>query len=116
MRVYIPVIATILGFAALQAQAFDSAGNDSPVRTRFVVKFADLNLDNEHDAKIILKRIERAARQACGGQPAFSSYTGGLERNFYECRDAAIREAIAQLRAPLVGRVYEQAAKLHAEP
>ena len=116
MRIRWQVLAMILVLGAARAYAYDSAGNDNPVRTRFVVKFDDLNLDKEHDAQIMLKRIELAARTACGGHPSFSTYTGGLERSFYECRDRAVRQAVEQLRAPKVGRLYEQAAVQRSAP
>jgi UrcA family protein len=76
---------------------------------RAVVHYGDLNIDSEQDAKIMLQRIERAAKKACGGHATFSSYTGTLDRTFEECRSEAIQRTVKQLGAPMVTRVYSQA-------
>lgn len=73
---------------------------------RRAVYYGDLNLNAERDAKIMLQRIERAAKKACGGHPTFSSYTGALDRTYEECWGKAIQRAVKELGAPLVMRIY----------
>jgi UrcA family protein len=57
----------------------------------------------------MLRRIELAAKKACGGHAAFSSYTGSLDHSFEECRSEAVQRTVQQLGAPMVTRLYSQA-------
>lgn len=67
-------------------------------------------IDTEQGARILLQRIERAAKTACGGHPILSAYTGSLDRfTFDECRGKAVQRAVKQLGAPLVTRFYSEA-------
>ena len=84
-------------------------GPPANITGRSVVHYGDLNLNAEQDAKIMLQRIERAAKKACGGHAAFSSYTPTLDHTFEECRGKAIQRAVKQLGAPLVTRIYSEA-------
>jgi UrcA family protein len=111
MHVSTPIIAAAVMQAALCLAAHaDTSTNGPPAITgRSVVHYGDLNLDAERDAKIMLQRIERAAKKACGGHATFSSYTGSLDHTFEECRGQAIQRAVKQLGAPLVTRIYSEA-------
>src|SRR5262249_20636830 len=57
-------VAAIAAFAAV-------AGAQPTVRTDIPVRYSDLNLNSETDARILLDRIKRAAVMACGGEPGF---------------------------------------------
>jgi UrcA family protein len=112
MRISIPLFAAAVMLATLSfgAHADTSAdGRPAHITGRSVVYYGDLNLNSEQDAKIMLQRIERAAKKACGGQPTFSSYTGSLDGTFEECRGAAIARTVKQLGAPVVSRIYSEA-------
>jgi UrcA family protein len=61
------------------------------------------------DAKIMLERIEQAAKKACGGHRTFNSYTGRLDDTFDECRREAVARTVIQLGAPIVTRIYFEA-------
>ena len=98
----------ILSMLSLGAHA-DTSSQPEAITGRSAVYYGDLDLNAEQDAKIMLQRIERAAKKACGGQPTFSSYTGSLDHTFEECRDEAIARTVKQLGAPLVTRVYSGA-------
>jgi UrcA family protein len=111
MRITIPTVAMIFAFCAFQANAHADALQTPSTQTRFEISYADLNLNYERDARVMLGRIERAAKKACGGHASFSSYTGGLEASFYECRDNAIRQAVQLLSAPVVTRLYHEASQ-----
>jgi len=87
----------------------DTSSPGTIIRGRSVVYYGDLNIETEHDAKIMLQRIEQAAKKACGGHPTFSTYTGGLDHTFEECRGEAIQRTVKQLRAPTVTRIYSEA-------
>jgi UrcA family protein len=111
MRISTPIFAAAVMLAALSFGAHADTSTDGPpnITGRSVVNYGDLNLDAEQDAKIMLQRIERAAKKACGGHPTFSSYTGALDHTFEECRERAIQRTVKQLGAPLVTRIYSEA-------
>jgi UrcA family protein len=112
MRISTPMFTAAVMLAALSFGAHADTSTDKPpskITGRSFVYYGDLNLGAEQDAKIILQRIERAARTACGGQPTFSTYTGSLDHTFEECRAEAIQRAVKQLAAPLVTRLYFEA-------
>jgi UrcA family protein len=113
MRISAPIFAAAVMLAALSFGAHADTSTDEPptnITGRSVVYYGDLNINAEQDAKIMLQRIERAARKACGGHPAFSSLTGLLDRRtFEECRSKAIQRAVRQLGAPMLTRIYSEA-------
>lgn len=111
MHVSTPIFAAAVMLAALCIGAHADTPTDglpTHITGRSVVHYGDLDLSAEQDAKIMLQRIERAAKKACGGHPTFSSYTGSLDRTFEECRGKAIQRAVNQLGAPLVTRIYSE--------
>jgi UrcA family protein len=111
MRISIQLLAATVMQAAVSFGAHaDSSGPETVIHGRSVVYYGDLHIETERDAKIMLQRIERAAKKACGGHPTFSSYTGGLDGTFKECRDEAVARTVKQLGAPVVTRVYSQTA------
>jgi UrcA family protein len=112
MRISTPIFAAAVMLAALSFGAHADTSTDGPgtiVRGRSVVYYGDLNIETELDAKIMLQRIERAAKKACGGHPTFSTYTGSLDHTFEECRGEAIQRTVKQLGAPMVTRIYSEA-------
>jgi UrcA family protein len=112
MHVSTSTFTAAMMLAALSFGVHADPSTDDPgavIRGHSVVYYGDLQLDADRDAKIMLKRIERAAKKACGGHPTFSSYTGALDRTFEECRDKAIQRTLKQLGAPAVTRIYSDA-------
>jgi UrcA family protein len=113
MHVSTPILTAALMLVAPSFGAHADTSTDNPgtiARGRGVVYYGDLNIETERDAKIMLQRIERAAKKACGGHPTFSSYTGSLDRTFEECRGEAIQRTVKQLGAPMVMRIYRDVA------
>jgi UrcA family protein len=102
--------AVMLSTFCIGAQA-DAASPDPVIRGRSVVHFADLHIDSEGDAKILLQRIERAASEACGGHPSFETYTTVPDRTFDECRIGTLARAVKKLGAPVVTRIYYESKK-----
>jgi UrcA family protein len=100
--------AAILTALSFGAHA-DTTSPTTIVQGRSVVYYGDLHIETEQDAKIMLQRIERAAKKACGGHATFSSYTGSLDHTFEACRTEAIQRSVEQLGAPMVLRVYSEA-------
>jgi UrcA family protein len=112
MRISIPIFAAAVMLATLSFGAHADTSADGPgtvIRGRSVVYYGDLNIETERDAKIMLQRIERAAKKACGGHPTFSAYTGSLDHTFEECLGEAIQRTVKQLGAPMLTRIYSEA-------
>jgi UrcA family protein len=112
MRISTATLVAAVTLAALSFRAHAGASTDGPgtiIRGRSVVYYGDLNIENELDAKIMLQRIEQATKKACGGHATFSTYTGGLDHTFEECRRKAIQRTVKQLGAPTVMRIYVEA-------
>ena len=112
MRISIPIFAATLMLASLSFGAHaDTSTDGAPtnITGRSVIYYGDLNIETEQDAKIMLQRIERAAKKACGGHPTFSTYTGSLDHTFEECRGEAIQRTVKQLGAPMMTRIYSEA-------
>jgi UrcA family protein len=113
MHVSTQIFAAAVMLTALCFGAHADTSTDGPptrITGRSAVYYGDLNLNAEQDAKIMLQRIERAAKTACGGHATFSSYTPSLDyHTFEECRERAIQRTVKQLAAPLVTRVYTEA-------
>jgi UrcA family protein len=112
VRISTPILAAVALLGALSFGAHADTSTDGPgtvIRGRSVVYYGDLNIETEQDAKIMLQRIERAAKKACGGHATFSTYTGSLDHTFEECRGEAIQRTVKQLDAPMVTRLYSEA-------
>jgi len=112
MRISTPIFAAAMMLAALSFGAHADSSTDDPgtiIRGRSVVYYGDLNIETEQGAKIVLQRIERAAKRACGGHPTFSTYTGSLDHTFEECRGEAIQRTVKLLGATMVMRIYSEA-------
>lgn len=112
MYVSLPKFAASMMLVTLSSGACANTLLDGPGSTlpgRSVVYYGDLNIVNEQGAKILLQRIELAAKKACGGHAAFSSYTGSLDHTFEECRSEAVQRAVKQLGAYMVTRIYSEA-------
>ena len=112
MRTSTPIFTAAVMLAALSFGAHADTSTDGPgtiIRGRSVVYYGDLNIETEQDAKIMLQRIERAAKKACGGHPTFGSFSHRSDHAFEECRREAIQRTVKQLGAPMVTRIYSAA-------
>jgi UrcA family protein len=112
MRISSSMFAAAVMLAALSFSSCADTSTEAPpsnITGRSAVYYGDLNLNAEQDAKILLRRIERAATRACGGHATFSALTGSVDYpTFEECRGKAFQRAVKQLGAPLVTRIYSE--------
>ena len=112
MQVSTPIFAAAVILAALSFGAHADTSTDvhpTNITGRSAVYYGDLNLNAEQDAKIMLQRIERAAKKACGGHPTFGSISHRSDHTFEECRREAIQRTVKQLGAPVLTRIYSEA-------
>lgn len=100
MKTLALVLATMMtGCVAMTAQA------TAPVRKvqQQVVSYADLNLESEFDAGILLIRIRSAARTVCGLRDPAVMPLAILDR-LETCSEDAIARAVAEVNAPVLTR------------
>jgi UrcA family protein len=106
-------ISTFTAVAMLAMIGFGAhADTSSPgpvIRGRSIVHYGDLNIDSEQDAKVLLQRIDQAAKEACGGHPTLTAYTRVSDHSFEECRSGTIARTVKKLGAPVVTRIYFEA-------
>ena len=76
------------------------------------VAFGDLNLDKPEDARVLVSRVEEAARRACGPKvesPSRYDLTPvAIEHDYKACIANAIGDTVARLNVPLVSRAYAE--------
>jgi UrcA family protein len=100
-------VATVVLTGAAPAQP------PAQLRGDAVVRYGDLDLGREADARTLLKRLDSAANEACGRRPALRGSRPGLETflnaDFRNCHDEAMANAVAALKAPVVTRIFAQA-------
>jgi UrcA family protein len=107
--------ATLLLATTLPAIAQASAASQ-PLADRadrvgsIVVRYHDLDLRKEADAQVLLQRLERAAKTACGGNPKMNRAYEAMPRYtvevFRECRREAIERAVTQINAPTLSHLF----------
>lgn len=76
------------------------------------VPLKDLDLHDPGAARALLGRLDRAAWEACGGNPKFhDAYARRPEytlKVFQECRSAAVERAVSQIGAPALKQAYAE--------
>jgi UrcA family protein len=89
--------ALILTASAMAAPAYARPADD-PVS--ITVSYADLDIGHPAGAAILLRRVQAAAAQACGGAPDIRllAETAAFER----CRREAVNRAVAEVNSPLL--------------
>jgi UrcA family protein len=92
-----------LTLIAGQAHADPSSGSQT---ISIKVTYADLDLSTDAGAREVLRRLERAARTACGGRPEFGPFMLGLVQPWEACRAGAVRGAVEAIGRPTVSRLY----------
>jgi UrcA family protein len=110
-------VKTILLFAAslaLLGPAIAQAGTPADsVQTSQPVRYRDLNLNDPHDAAVMLQRLRDAALQACGAAPSsVPDYRRSVQAS--ACYRDSMDRAVDQLGAPAVSQRYEDAPSVAA--
>jgi UrcA family protein len=100
--------------AAVLTMALPAAAGQVKVTDRKVgsvtVSYEPRELASEAGAREVLRRLERAAYDACGGDPrrnpSWRTSADLTRRAYTQCREAAVARAVADLRSPKVKAVY----------
>ncbi len=72
------------------------------------VPYGDLNLHNDAGTRALYARLVRAARRVCGGEDARDP---ARVRVAQACRDAALRDAVGRVGAPMLTALHAQHAR-----
>jgi UrcA family protein len=104
-----PLVAAI-GLVVATQSAFAAPHAEQVTVRRVAVQYGDLDLGTRTDARVLLTRLEKAAKRACGGDPHlnpdYSLMFGRLERAYQECRGDAVSRAVAEIDASLLTDLY----------
>jgi UrcA family protein len=102
-----PIKALIAGLAIMGVA--HTAGAAVPKKSsgvnRTLVRYTDLNLDNEAGATTLLKRLSKAAKFVCS-MPPLRAENLYLRSDTHTCREGALEEAVARVDHPVVTAVY----------
>jgi UrcA family protein len=76
------------------------------------VELRDLNLHDPDAARLLLARLDRAAWQACGGDPRFNANyatrPGHIARVYRECRENAVARAVKEIGVQTLTQAYNE--------
>jgi UrcA family protein len=111
-RSHSPLLAALFLSATISQSAFAHAPTTLTLGS-VQVRYPDLDLHRSADAQVLLGRLERAAVQACGGNPKFHPSYEVMPRRtvevFQECRRNAVAAAVAKVGAPTLSQAFTAA-------
>jgi UrcA family protein len=92
--------APVLCLAAMLSCAAPVLAQTSDTVPSVTVKYSDLNIGSRAGAQVLLKRIEAAAKTACGGAPDIRQ----LDQlaSFEACRTSALARAVVAVDSPML--------------
>jgi UrcA family protein len=104
------ILLTTLGVVATTQIAIAGVPANRVEVGRVAVSYGDLDLGNAADARVMLSRLQRAAYDACGGDPrwnpTYELLWVRLTADYHECRRDAVSRAVAAVDAPLLSQVF----------
>jgi UrcA family protein len=102
-------IAFFAAALALTAPAIVHAEQASDATTNVAVRYGDLNLANDHDAGVLLTRLQTAALNSCGASEfSFRDYQDAVRKS--ACYQASLSNAVAQVGSPALTARFTTAA------
>jgi UrcA family protein len=87
---------------AVGAMSGGASAQTAPKQITAQVSYADLDLSTHDGARALLKRIDIAAKEACGPDPVMSPLTPAAPTRYDRCIEKAADKAVADVNAPLV--------------
>jgi UrcA family protein len=75
--------------------------------SRVAVRYDDLDLGRDADARFLLTRLEKAAAVVCRHHSMDKEMARGLART-RSCEKAAMNQALAKLKSPVVTRLHDE--------
>lgn len=110
MRKYLHSTIGTAVLAALLMPCVAEANASLTIRSQIIVRYGDLDLRTRTGAEAMLRRLDRAADDACGGDPALmmngDHFVQALRPEYRNCHAGALRLAVAKLGQPLVSLAY----------
>lgn len=96
-------LTSLLGFGAAMA-ASEARADPTPA---VVVSYQDLNLSRPADARTLYRRLEQAASESCGTEPAGIDLA--RHQAWMRCYQGALDSAVLQVRAPELLAIHARA-------
>lgn len=100
-RTFQALCAVTLAIAAIAAPA----GAAETTRTQVEVRYADLNLETQAGAQVLLRRLDHAARQACGVERGGRGFAHHRQS---ECAARALSKAVTAVGSPMLAQAYAE--------
>jgi UrcA family protein len=69
--------------------------------------YADLDLSTADGAQALLRRIDLAAKCACGVEPSHSPLEPRAVAYFRDCVDASVDAAVARVGSPTLASIHD---------
>lgn len=94
--------------AGLISLGFIAAAHAQPLRQNFseAVSYSDIDLNDEAGARVMLRRIERAAKNVCGANDG-GFITLQEQAAIRACAKDAAQKVVADLNRPVVTALFE---------
>lgn len=105
-------LAAALAIAACGDAAGPAQARSNLTTIQIRVSSAGMDLTTEAGADAFLKRLSRAATNACGGYPDSSPHITDAQQRFRACRAKALAGAVEQSQSAMLQRRF--AARLNA--
>jgi UrcA family protein len=94
-------VAAVLGTAS----AASAAAGNAQLSNQLVVKYDDLDLSSEHDAKILYKRLTSASMQVCS---KYASRELSRRAKWEGCIDQALTKAVVDVNVERVTALHHR--------
>ncbi len=92
--------------AAVTAGLAQAEASPPEAQVAQAVTYADLDLSTRDGAHALLKRIDLAAKRACGVEPSHSPLEPRAVAFFRDCVDASVDAAVARVGSPMLASIH----------
>ncbi|WP_293678516.1 UrcA family protein [uncultured Phenylobacterium sp.] len=92
--------------ALIAAPAAQAQLANEPATSSVTIRLDDLDLTSSPGAETALRRIRRAAAQACGASRGHPDLTRTVPNALRTCRAAAVDTAVARAGVPAISQAY----------
>jgi UrcA family protein len=82
------------------AMTTEMAGAETPLQSAETVTYSDLDLSTTDGARVLLTRIDRAAKRICGPGPSHSPLEPRAAAYYRNCVVASVDAAVARVGSP----------------
>ena len=100
---------TAIAVIAISAPAIASSGADNELKGQSVkVSYADLNLQKEAGVKVLYRRLQQAAKKACGVESFRNAGSLSEAANMRRCYESSLTSSVAKVNSALLTKIHER--------